>query len=68
MSGQKSCSLRKKHTHQLQPCESARTDPIVEDEAEKWFGILPKDGQMENTFAWDKRTGRMTLNGKIIEK
>ena len=48
--------------------ESARTDPIVEDEAEKWFGILPKDGQIENTFAWDKRTGRMTLNGKIIEK
>jgi hypothetical protein len=25
---QKSCSLRKKPTYELQPCESARTDPI----------------------------------------
>ena len=40
----------------------------TEDEADKWFGILPKDGQMENTFVWDKRTGRMTLNGKVIGK
>jgi hypothetical protein len=40
----------------------------TEDQADKWFAILPKDGQMENTFVWDKRTGRMTLNGKIIEK
>lgn len=40
----------------------------TEDEADKWFGILPKDGQMENTFVWDKRTGKKTLNGKIIEK
>jgi integrase len=40
----------------------------TEDEADKWFGILPKEGQMENTFVWDKRTGRMTLNGKVIGK
>jgi integrase len=40
----------------------------TEDQADKWFAILPKDGQMENAFLWDKRTGRMTLNGKVIEK
>jgi hypothetical protein len=40
----------------------------TEEEAEKWFGILPKDGQMENTFTCDKRTGRMTLNGRVIAK
>lgn len=40
----------------------------TEDEADKWFGILPRDGQSENTFVWDKRTGRATLNGKIIGK
>jgi integrase len=40
----------------------------TEQEAEKWFGILPKEGQMENTFTCDKRTGRMTLNGRVIAK
>jgi integrase len=40
----------------------------TEDEADELFGILPKNCQMENTFVWDKRTGRTTLNGKIIEK
>jgi integrase len=40
----------------------------TEDEANKWFGILPKEGQWENTFAWDKRTGRATLNGKVLAK
>lgn len=39
----------------------------TEDQAEKWFGILPKDGQAENTFVFDKRTGRLTLNGKVIK-
>jgi len=39
----------------------------TEDEANKWFGILPKEGQWENTFKWDKRTGRATLNGKVIK-
>jgi site-specific recombinase XerD len=40
----------------------------TEDEGNKWFGILPKEGQWENTFVWDKRTGRATLNGKVIRK
>ncbi|MEY3898115.1 MAG: hypothetical protein RLZZ214_3636 [Verrucomicrobiota bacterium] len=40
----------------------------TENEAEKWFGILPKEGQMENTFVWDRRNKRSILNGKIIEK
>ena len=40
----------------------------TEQEAEKWFGILPKEGQMENTFTCDKRTGWMTLNGRVTEK
>jgi hypothetical protein len=26
------------------------------------------EGQMENTFTCDKRTGRMTLNGRVIAK
>jgi hypothetical protein len=40
----------------------------TEQEAGKWFGILPKDGQMENTFTCDKRTRRVKLNGRVIEK
>jgi len=40
----------------------------TENEAEKWFGILPKEGQMENTFVWDRRNKRSILNGKLIEK
>jgi hypothetical protein len=40
----------------------------TEDVANQWFTILPKPGQMENTFVWDKRTGRTTLNGKVIGK
>ena len=40
----------------------------TEDQADMWFGILPKDGQMENTFVWDRRNKRYILNGKIIEK
>jgi integrase len=39
----------------------------TEEEAGKWFSILPKEGQWENTFVWDKRTGRATLNGKVIK-
>lgn len=38
----------------------------TEDVANQWFSILPKPGQMENTFVWDKRTGRATLNGKVL--
>ena len=40
----------------------------TEDVANQWFSILPKPGQMENTFVWDKRTGRATLNGKVVAK
>lgn len=31
--------------------------------AEKWFGILPKDGQWENTFSYDRKKRRVILNG-----
>lgn len=31
--------------------------------AEKWFGILPKDGQWENTFRFDRKKRRVILNG-----
>ena len=40
----------------------------TDDIANQWFAILPKPGQMENTFVWDKRTGRTTLNGEILGK
>ncbi len=33
----------------------------TEDEADKWFGILPKEGQWENTFQWDRRARIVTL-------
>lgn len=33
----------------------------TEDEADKWFGILPKDGQWENTFEYDRKTRTVTL-------
>ena len=39
----------------------------TEKVAAEWFGILPKEGQSENTFVWDKRTKRSTLNGKVIK-
>jgi hypothetical protein len=38
----------------------------TESEADKWLGILAKDGQMENTFLWDRRKNRITMNGKVI--
>jgi hypothetical protein len=34
----------------------------------KWFSIIPKEGQMQNTFAFDRRSGRINLNGRIIGK
>jgi hypothetical protein len=43
-------------------------DKLVTNAADKWFRILPKDGQMENTLVWDWRNKRSILNGKIIEK
>ena len=33
----------------------------TEAEADKWFGILPKDGQWENAFEYDRRTRTVTL-------
>ena len=39
----------------------------TEAQAEKWFSIMPKEGQWQNTFTWDRRNKRITLNGKVIE-
>jgi hypothetical protein len=36
----------------------------TEDEAEKWFAILPKEGQWQNTIQWDKLTRTVTLPGQ----
>jgi hypothetical protein len=38
----------------------------TEDQADKWFSILPKEGQSANTFLVDKRTGKVVLNGKRL--
>lgn len=35
--------------------------------AEKWFGILPKDGQWENTFRFDRKKRRVILNGAEVK-
>jgi integrase len=35
----------------------------TEDEADKWFGIMPKPGQSENTFDVDRRKRPVALNG-----
>jgi hypothetical protein len=32
-----------------------------EDQADKWFAILPKHGQWENTFTYDTKTRTVTL-------
>ena len=37
------------------------------EQAEKWFGILPKDGQWENQFFFDRKKGRAVLNGVAAE-
>ena len=31
--------------------------------AEKWFGIMPKEGQWENTLRYDRKKRRVILNG-----
>jgi integrase len=31
--------------------------------AEKWFGIMPKEGQWENTLRYDRKKRRVLLNG-----
>ena len=33
----------------------------TEEEADNWFGILPKEGQLENTIEYDRRTRTVTL-------
>ena len=33
----------------------------TEEQAEKWFSIMPKKGQWENTFRYDRRTRTVTL-------
>jgi integrase len=35
--------------------------------AEKWFGILPKDGQWENTLTYDRKKRRVMLNGAEVK-
>ena len=37
------------------------------DQANKWFAIMPKDGQWENRFFFDRKKGRMILNGVAAE-
>jgi hypothetical protein len=34
-----------------------------EEQAEKWFGIMPKEGQWENTLSYDRKKRRVILNG-----
>jgi len=36
---------------------------MTEKQAEKWFGIMPKEGQWENTLSYDRKKRRVTLNG-----
>jgi hypothetical protein len=33
----------------------------TEEQADEWFGILPKDGQWENAYQWDHRARIVTL-------
>ena len=33
----------------------------TENQADEWFGILPKEGQWENTYQWDHRARIVTL-------
>jgi len=33
----------------------------TEEQADKWFGIVPKEGQWENAFKWDRRARIVTL-------
>jgi len=39
----------------------------TEEQAQKWFGIIPKDGQWENTHSYDRKKRRVTLNGKVVQ-
>ena len=35
----------------------------TEEQAENWFGIMPKEGQWENTLSYDRKKRRVILNG-----
>jgi hypothetical protein len=35
------------------------------EQAEEWFGILPKDGQWQNTYLWDNRARIVTLPEQV---
>ncbi len=35
--------------------------------AKKWFSILPKDGQWENTLSYDRKKRRVILNGTELK-
>ncbi len=35
----------------------------TEEQAVKWFGIMPKEGQWENTLSYDRKKRRVILNG-----
>ena len=48
-----SASIIFKHYREL-------TTPEV---AGRWFSILPKEGQWENTFSYDRKKRRVILNG-----
>jgi integrase len=52
-----SASIIFKHYREL-------TTPEV---AEKWFAILPKDGQWENTLTYDRKKRRVILNGTEVK-
>jgi len=39
----------------------------TEEQAAAWFGILPKEGQGSNSFAFDRKKGKMVLNGMEVE-
>jgi hypothetical protein len=35
----------------------------TEEQADKWFSIMPKEGQWENTLSYDRKKRRVILNG-----
>jgi integrase len=35
----------------------------TEEQAEKWFSIMPKEGQWQNTLSYDRKKRRVILNG-----
>lgn len=35
----------------------------TEEQAEKWFSIMPKEGQWENTLSYDRKKRLVILNG-----